>query len=202
MKLCLRMSLHTLHRSKTWLNPTEKCSPALASVRACTHTPLWSIDILKHCTHVAKIQGLLTHCTVRVHVCLLKHDTQKHTHAPHSWGEVFKSSTLYNTRSYLLPWKQPCFALLNIYIYCVYIYPYIYQLIHIIYNYIALYIHSCLVKIPFVLWTRNSNCSSSRLLSKVLSSFLQISPFSHHSQTKTFLLKLLFSLGHTICDLL
>lgn len=138
------VSLQTSQVQKTTTSINREVLPCTKpSVRACTHTPLWSINILIYCTHITKIEGLLTHFSVLsyvcVYICLLKDDTYTHNR-----GGAFKSSTLYNTQNYLLPWKQTCFTLLNIYLY-------IYQLIRIIYIYIALYIHSCFVKFPFVL---------------------------------------------------
>lgn len=157
------VSLQTSQVQKKWQNPLKP------PVRACTHTPLWSINIFIYCTHVTKIEGLLTHFSLLSYVCVRFSFERWHVH------------TQLRRRLQILyiiqPWKQPCFTLLNIYIY---IYIYMYQLIRIIYIYIALYIHSCFVKFPYFLWTGNSNCSISLHLSNLLYSFLHTSPFFPH----------------------
>lgn len=62
------MSVYKLHRSKNDNREVFPCTKP--SVRACIHTPLWSINILIYCTHVTKIEGLLTHFSVLSDVCV------------------------------------------------------------------------------------------------------------------------------------
>ena len=72
--------LQTSQVQKTTKSNREVLPCTKPSVRACAHTPLWSINILMYCTHITKIEGLLAHLSALSYVCVHKSLKRWHIH--------------------------------------------------------------------------------------------------------------------------
>lgn len=138
MTLCL--SVYKLHRSThDYKTSTEKVLPCTKpSVRACTHTPLWSINSLINCTHITKIEGPLTHTSVCSYECVCR---LKRTHM-YLWRGLHIFYIIQHSDLFA---SFEATTLLNIYIYIyIYISAYTYHL------YLYSIIHTFLLcEIPF-----------------------------------------------------
>lgn len=109
----------------------------IAPIRARTPTPLWSINILIYCTHMTKIERLLTHFLLCVCGCAHVHlPLYTHTHTPQ---EVPSNPLHYITNNHSCFHERNHISLLNS-LYIMYICVYLYQLMFYIYK--RLYIHS------------------------------------------------------------
>lgn len=130
----------------------------IAPARARTPTPLWSINILIYCTHITKIERLLTHFHLCVQVCTC---TFAFIHTP----QEVPSNPLHYIPNNGHSHERNHMSLLNRLYIMYYICIFIYQLMFYIYK--RLYIHSlwnpCSISIyppsSFYLWWNIPNIS-------------------------------------------
>lgn len=101
----------------------------IAPVRTRTPTPLWSINILIYCTHIKKIERLLTHCECGCTCVHLSLDTYTPQEVPSNpLHYITNNNGCFRGSHAIVTLKQTVY------------YVSIYQLVF--YIYISLYIHS------------------------------------------------------------